>query len=128
MPPIETQPNINPQMTPDEAAASLAFVTQLSQGMMKQQGGMSEQPQETPVEAPVEPEMPSGEEEIPEEDNSTDLELEPEEEEEEDKITPQFEELKEQISDLQEALDKKDKLHSKDIEDIKKSIKKALED
>ncbi|MEK9207497.1 MAG: hypothetical protein AAB922_03385 [Patescibacteria group bacterium] len=63
-----------PNMTPDEAAASLSFATMLSEGMMPQ----------APQEAPVSSETAPGSEETPEQEELPMEEEMPEEKPEED--------------------------------------------
>lgn len=128
MNPEETQMNQDVPMEqgnnldPNEAAATLAFMTNLSeQGMRAQMS--TDMPEEMPTEEPMQEEVP---EEAP-----VEPEIEPEEEEtdkEEDNTKEEIEGLKSQISKLEGVLEERDKKHSKDLEDIKKAIKEALND
>lgn len=102
MQPKETQPNIPPQMTPDEAAASLAFATQLSEGLLpKGQGDM-------PVEGDNMGETAPSEE----------LSLEPEED-----TNPRIDELETQFKDFQKEV--KDTIKN-EIGGLKEMIKESL--
>ena len=98
MQPIETQPNVNPQMTPDEAAASLAFATQLSQGLM---------PQNTPEEGDM------GAETAPEQENPEEMENDPTEE-----MNTKFEDFKKEVA----------KTIKDEIGGLKKEIQDALKE
>lgn len=103
MPPEESQ--LNNQINPDQAAASLAFATQLQQRLM--------QPQEQPVEGDMAAEIAPEQEQIanPQEDL----------EQMEGRIMEEIGGLKEMIE--QSAPKDKDK----EIEELKKQIKEVLD-
>lgn len=115
----------NPQLTPDEAAASLAFATNLSekhimptitQNEMAQNEMGGDMPTDDGIaqqDAPITPEMPPASDEEPEY---------------EDTITPEIEGLKNEIKDLNKKLEERDKKHQEELKDIKKTLKDALDD
>lgn len=106
-------------LSPDEAAAALAFATNLSEQMMPQmsQEMMSETPQEEFQEMPK-PTEELGTEEV----SKTEPEGEETENGGEDKLTA----LEEQINEIRTSLEKMHKSHEAEMKKITQGIKELL--
>jgi hypothetical protein len=112
MNPQETQMS-NPQMSPDESAASLTFATQLQEQMMP------DVQMEEPVEAPMEGQMPQGEEQSLGQQEDAPMDLESLKEE----VLTELQAIKEEIK-LMKNGDSKDE--KSEISALKKEIEAVL--